>query len=81
MDTTHVLVNSSEMSINAILRPFQTRLTLEKPIGHASIFASYDGEYEDVYFTVQVFSSAALSWVKDPPRHTYTQTVDSLTYP
>jgi len=51
-------------------------LTLERPIGHVSLFASYDGDYEDVYFTVQVFSSTELSWIRETPKHTYAQTVE-----
>ena len=53
----------------------QTRVTLDKHAKQISIVASYDGDYEDVPFTVQVYSNDEVQWVATPSRLVFSQNV------
>ena len=76
--STHTLVSEVVGSLwwTKFLQPTpQTRVTLDKHAKQISIVASYDGDYEDVPFTVQVYSNDEVQWVATPSRLIFSQNV------
>ena len=59
----------------------KARYTVEDSSSQLTAIASYDGEYEEVSFTVQVFATSPIEWITEPRIPMIPKTVGSVLVP